>query len=82
MNDKCCYFLKTTIPRASAIFYFLQDARFLKRNLESQNKLASLGSRSLQSPKRLLVYPIAKEQFRSTSLTRGMLEKKGNAYVS
>lgn len=81
MNDKCCYFLKTAVLGYSAIFSFLQDGRFLKRNGERQNKLGSLGHRYFQSPKGLLVYPIAKEQFRSTSLTTGMLEKKGNAYV-
>lgn len=61
----------------TAIFPFLRDARFLKTKRERQNKLASLGNRYLWSPKHLLVYPIAKEQFRSTSLTRGMLEKNG-----
>lgn len=62
--------------------FFLQDVRLLKGNRERQNKLASLGNRYIQSPKRLLVYPIAKEQFRSTSLTTEMLEKKGNVSVS
>lgn len=75
-------FLKNYNSETFCYFSFLQDARFLKRNQERQNKLASLGNGYIQSPKCLLVYTIAKEQFRSTSLISGMLEKKGSAYVS
>lgn len=83
VNDKCWLFFfsfsKLAVLRYFAIFL---SCRMPKTDWKRQNKLAAIDTRYLLSPKYLHVYPIAKEQFRSTSLTRGMLEKKGNAYMT
>lgn len=82
MNDKCCFFSETTVLRCSAIFLSYRMLSFQRQTEKGKKKLAPIDNRYLLSPTHLLVYTVAKEQFRSTSFMGGMEEKKGNAYVT